>query len=102
MMNIYATIDVASVLEEVVEGVCAGQLYQDISSTEATDFSIAGKAAIADRGIGQRKWSKAKEVDVQIDITHEDYIFTTQPGALKRVSNRFPQYNEVAKIHRSL
>lgn len=36
MMNIYATVDVAAVTEEVVEGVYAGQVYQDISSTEAT------------------------------------------------------------------
>ena len=35
-MNIYATVDVAAVTEEVVEGVYAGQVYQDISSTEAT------------------------------------------------------------------
>lgn len=36
MMNIYSTVDVAAVTEEVVEGVYAGQVYQDISSTEAT------------------------------------------------------------------
>ena len=36
MMNIYATVDIAAVTEEVVEGVYAGQVYQDISSTEAT------------------------------------------------------------------
>lgn len=39
MMNIYATVDVAAVTEEVVEGVYAGQVYQDISSTEATSQS---------------------------------------------------------------
>lgn len=89
MMNIYATIDVAAVAEEVVEGVYAGQIYQDISSTEATDFSTAAQAEAVDRGVGdktRRKVGQAKEVNVIIDISHENYVFTTQPGALKRVS----------------
>ncbi len=91
MMNIYATIDVAAITEEVVEGVYAGQIYQDISSNEVSDFSNAAKAEAVDRGISnqpRRKVGKAKEVEVIIDIAHENYIFTTQPGALKRVSGR--------------
>ena len=90
MMNIYATIDVAAITEEVIEGVYAGQIYQDISSTEVSDFSNAAKAEAVDRGIGnksRRKVGRGKEVEVIIDIPHENYIFTTQPGALKRVRN---------------
>ena len=93
MMNIYATVDVASVAEEVVEGVYAGQVYQDISSTEATDFSTGAKAEALDRGIHitnqprTRKIGAAKKVEVVLDMAHENYVFTTQPGALKRVSN---------------
>ncbi len=88
MMNIYATIDVAAVTEEVIEGVYAGQTYQDISSTDATSFSLGAKAEAVDHSIGnqtRRKTGLAKEVEVIIDIAHENYIFTTQPGALKRV-----------------
>lgn len=91
MMNIYATVDVAAVTEEVVEGVYAGQIYQDISSTEATDFSNGAKAEALDRGlhIGDqsrvKKASAVKSVEVILDIAHENYVFTTQPGALKRV-----------------
>ncbi len=88
MMNIYAIIDVAAITEEVVEGVYAGQIYQDISSNEVSDFSNAAKAEAVDRGIGnqpRRKVGQAKEVEVIIDIAHENYVFTTQPGALKRV-----------------
>lgn len=90
MMNIYATVDVAAVTEEVVEGVYAGQIYQDISSTEATDFSIGAKAEALDR-LNFRDQSRvkkagvAKPVEVILDIDHENYMFTTQPGALKRV-----------------
>ena len=87
MMSIYATIDVAAIVEEVVEGVYAGQIYQDISSTDATDFSNAARTEAVNRGIAPRKAVKAKDVDVQIDIAYEDYNFTTQPGALKRVSS---------------
>ncbi|CAD6578204.1 MAG: hypothetical protein ASARMPRED_008641 [Alectoria sarmentosa] len=91
MMNIYATVDVAAVTEEVVEGVYAGQIYQDISSTEATDFSHGAKAEALDRGIHigdqsrVKKASAVKSVEVILDIAHENYVFTTQPGALKRV-----------------
>ena len=89
MLNIYATVDVAAITEEVVEGVYAGQIYQDISSTEATDFSKGAKAEALDRGIGNHSRVKtanaAKAVEVILDIAHENYVFTTQPGALKRV-----------------
>lgn len=92
MMNIYATIDVAAVTEEVIEGVYAGQIYQDISSTDATDFANGAKAEALERGTGgnqsRRKVGMAKAVDVIIDIAHENYVFTTQPGALKRVTNQ--------------
>lgn len=91
MMNIYATVDVAAITEEVVEGVYAGQIYQDISSTEATDFSNGTKGEAPESGtrIGNqsrvKKASAAKAVEVVLDIAHENYVFTTQPGALKRV-----------------
>lgn len=85
MMNIYATMDVAAITEEVVEGVYAGQIYQDISSTDATDFSAAAAAEAVNRGVARRQVSKTKEVEVLIDISHGNYVFTTQPGALKRV-----------------
>ena len=88
MMNIYATIDVAAVTEEVVEGVYAGQVYQDISSTDATDFSNGARAEALERGIGQqprKRMGMVKTVDVIIDVAHENYVFTTQPGAYRRV-----------------
>lgn len=90
MMNLYQTIDVAAVTEEVVEGVYAGQIYQDISSTDVTDFSHGAQAEALERGVGKKrkKVGMAKEVEVIIDIAHEDYVFTTQPGALKRVRDQ--------------
>lgn len=88
MMNIYATIDVAAVTEEVIEGVYAGQIYQDISSTDAPAFANGIKPEALESGGGnqsRKRVGTVKEVDVIIDIAHENYVFTTQPGALKRV-----------------
>ena len=89
MLNIYATTNVASITEEVVEGVYAGQVYQDISSTDATIFSIGTKTGAIDRspqvrGV-TRKIGMAKDVEVILDIAPHDYVFIAQPGALKRV-----------------
>ena len=88
-LNIYAGVDVASLVEEVVEGVYAGQVYQDISSTDTPGFSIARKAEAQERGImmsteSGRKAMK-KEVEVVMDLAPGDYNFVTQPGALKRL-----------------
>ena len=89
MMNIHASIDVAAIAEEVVDGVYAGQIYQDISSTDAPVMSAGaaiGSGEIENSSRSRKKQSRAKQVEVIIDIPHEDYCFTTQPAALKRVS----------------
>lgn len=94
LMNIYATTDVAAIAEEVVEGVYAGQVYQDISSTEIAYMSPETKDKITEHPVDtsrqalQRDPKKApavKDVEVILDITKADYVFTTQPGALRRV-----------------
>ena len=94
LMNIFATTDVAAIAEEVVEGVYAGQVYQDISSTEIAFMSRETKGKISEQGVassrralhGEAKTQLVvKEVDVLLDIAPGDYIFTTQPGALRRV-----------------
>ena len=92
LMNIYAITDVAAITEEVVEGVYAGQVYQDISSAEFADFSSDAKGRNSNRsgsrsllaGAGGEQHA-TKEVEVVLDITRGDYTFTTQPGALRRV-----------------
>lgn len=94
LMSIYATTDVAAIAEEVVEGVFAGQVYQDISSTEIAYMSSETKGKISSHGLAPsrralQRDSKmplvAKDVDVILDISPGDYVFTTQPGALRRI-----------------
>ena len=91
MLNIFASTNVASVVEEVVEGVYVGQIYQDISSTEVTDLSVRGQDQARSQGLhvpfdkSSGRGLSAKPVDVILDIPFDNYTFMTQPGALKRV-----------------
>ncbi|KAL9126797.1 MAG: hypothetical protein Q9217_004210 [Psora testacea] len=92
MLNIFAMTNVASITEEVVEGVYAGQVYQDISSTDATTFSTDARTKAIGRGlhVGNEprnlgNLGMTKEVEVILDIARQDYVFMAQPGALKRV-----------------
>jgi signal transduction histidine kinase len=95
ILNIYAVTDVAAICEEVVEGVYAGQVYQDINSADlAADMTPGMRGRTFQHsptddnrssfgGTGSQYASKA--VDVVLDIEPGDYTFTTQPGALRRV-----------------
>lgn len=89
MLSVFATVDVASLVEEVVEGVYAGQVYQDISSTDVASASSPGNARALEHGIGFKTESKSKsitkDIDIVLDIHHDNYVFVTQPGALKRL-----------------
>ena len=61
---------------------------EDISSTDTTDFSIAARADAVDRGIAsttRKRGGRGANVEVHIDIDYDDYTFTSQPGALKRI-----------------
>lgn len=96
LMNIYAITNVAAVAEEVIEGVYAGQIYQDISSSDISDFLAGSRKKKVDRSIISRLGSSIgksgvefpaiKEIEVVLDIAHEDFTFSAQPGALRRVS----------------
>ena len=94
IMNIYATTDVAAICEEVVEGVYAGQVYQDIKSADMGDFAPGARGVTLERDLAKANQSLLDEtgaqfaknaVDLVLDIEPDDYIFTTQPGALRRV-----------------
>lgn len=81
LLDVYAKTDVASICEEVVEGVSAGQAYQDTSKIEISDI------AVLDRRKGKESGDVAwvKPIEIIIDINKADWTFVTQPGALRRV-----------------
>ena len=93
LLNIYALVDVAAICEEVVEAVFAGQTYQDVTP-DMTDISAISRGRTSERGLPMAGRSHLTEsaslnlkrsVDIILDIEYGDYIFTTQPGALRRV-----------------
>ncbi|KAI9721273.1 MAG: hypothetical protein M1812_002435 [Candelaria pacifica] len=63
--------NVAVVIEQVIESVFAGRVYQDISTLDNDLKSTADM--------------KCDEVSVHIDVTPGDWNLITQPGALRRV-----------------
>ncbi|KAL8719851.1 MAG: hypothetical protein Q9225_003204 [Loekoesia sp. 1 TL-2023] len=94
LMSIYAVTDVAAIVEEVVEGVYAGQVYRDFGSADIMDISAGQRGKTSDRGLSMPHQSQLggsvgkksfKDIEVVLDIEQGDYCFTTQPGALRRV-----------------
>lgn len=97
LMNIYAITDIAAITEEVIEGVYAGQAYQDITSADFNEMSSGARGRNSERDLATANRSimigsggeqhRTKEIEVVLDIAQGDYVFTTQPGALRRVSS---------------
>ncbi|KAI9880255.1 MAG: hypothetical protein M1830_004600 [Pleopsidium flavum] len=96
LLNIYAETDVAAVCEEVVEGVFAGQVYADYSSLDITNVTPEARGRLSSRGLNPNRTllggqsaseldTKEHRVAVIMDIQRHDWIFTTQPGAFRRV-----------------
>ena len=94
LLNIYAVTNIAAITEEVVEGVYAGQTYQDISTMDITDITPGARGRTSERGLTSRTGTSlngredkvvGKPIEVILDIDLADFTFTTQPGALRRV-----------------
>lgn len=94
LLNIYAIVNVAAICEEVVEGVYAGQVYQDIASADISDITTGFLGSTLERGPsatnravlgGSGAQLTGKPISIVLDIDEGDFIFTTQPGALRRV-----------------
>ena len=94
ILNMSAVTNVAAICEEVVEGVYAGQVYQDTSSTDISDLNPGTRGRMFEGGLATSNRSllgemgaqyARKAVDVVLDVEPGDYTFTTQPGALRRV-----------------
>lgn len=90
LTNLFAITDVAAITEEIIDGVFVGQVYEDIGSSGISD-GLPGSSKHPERRLnfgaaaGGRR-SAVKDVELVLDIAPDDYTFTTQPGALKRVS----------------
>ncbi|GAA84283.1 sensor histidine kinase/response regulator [Aspergillus luchuensis IFO 4308] len=85
-LDTYVATDLALLAEEVVEGVCLGHAYGQRS---AAPYDQPVVLPLAQQGqIQSDKETKPKpgsEVEVVMDIAHNDWVYQTQPGALRRI-----------------
>ncbi|KAF7958133.1 hypothetical protein EAE96_003696 [Botrytis aclada] len=90
MINLFAPVDVAVLCEEVVESVFAGYVFQNVTAkTFDMVHDIHDKSSDSKRQSGllamSSSASQAPQVSVILDIALDDYNFTTQPGAFRRI-----------------
>lgn len=85
LLSIYAVTDVAAIAEEVVEGIYAGQMFRDLGSADITDVLAGQRGRTSDRELSLSHQKSSKDIEVVLKIHEGDYLFTTQPGALRRV-----------------
>ena len=84
MINLFADVDVSVVCEEVLEGVFAGHVFQNVTA-QSFDMVPGAHGKMSDNALmGPEKLATA-EVAVILEVNPENYHFTTQPGAFRRV-----------------
>lgn len=77
-LDSYVDTDLAILAEEVVDGICLGHAYGQ-SSTASADLPVLLSHNHA-KHLGSRN-----NVNVSIDVQHQDWVYRTQPGALRRI-----------------
>ena len=89
MINLFAEVDISVVCEEVVESVFAGHVFQNVTA-QSFDMVPYSKGKMSDNrsylieGIASDH-IQHPEVAVILDVDVQNYHFTTQPGAFRRV-----------------
>ncbi|KGO77364.1 CheY-like superfamily [Penicillium italicum] len=90
--------DVAILAEEVVEGICLGHVYGQ-SSTASADLPVLMPHQT-------KLQNQRSNVEVVIDVSFRDWVYRTQPGALRRIiMNLFGnamKYTESGRVTLSL
>jgi CheY-like chemotaxis protein len=76
-LDTYVATDVAILAEEVVEGICLGHAYGQ-NSTASADLPMLMPHH-------QKLLNLRSNVEVVIDVPFGDWIYRTQPGALRRI-----------------
>jgi signal transduction histidine kinase len=94
MVNLFAEVDISVICEEVVEGVFAGHVFQNLT---AGNFDIvpAPRGKMSDPATANliptsgkampRSRNLPSQVQVIFDVDMQAYNFVTQPGAFRRV-----------------
>ena len=92
MVNLFAEVDISVVCEEVVEGVFAGHVFQNLTAgsfdmvpaplgkmSDPKKFTLSNEQMVGEAS------QQHPQVQVIFDVGVQDYIFITQPGAFRRV-----------------
>jgi signal transduction histidine kinase/AmiR/NasT family two-component response regulator len=85
-LDTFITTDLAVLAEEVVEGVCLGHTYGQ-KSMASCDQSVLLPNSAATVSLARRKPKPdtSAEVEVVMDIAQNNWVYRTQPGALRRI-----------------
>jgi len=86
LLRLYASTDLAAITEEVIEGVFIGKAFQE-GTTDITDTSASTRGRNAVKTALNAVIERAYEqpVEVILYIESGDWVFMTQPGAVRRV-----------------
>jgi CheY-like chemotaxis protein len=76
-LDTYVATDVAILAEEVIEGICLGHAYGQ-NSTASADLPVLMPHH-------PKLTNLRSDVDVVIDVSFRDWVYRTQPGALRRI-----------------
>lgn len=93
MINLFAAVDISILCEEVVEGAFAGHVFQNVTAPSFDMVPDSGGKmsdtrrhnSPSDTMVDSEQPSIHPTVAVILDIEVENYHFTTQPGAFRRV-----------------
>ena len=87
LLQLFGATNISNVLEEVIEGITAGQNYNH--SIDLTDTYKAarerGSRGDSDTLKNRQASSKSDAVEVILDMEPGDWVFMTQPGAVRRI-----------------
>jgi signal transduction histidine kinase len=84
MINLFADVDVSVVCEEIVEAVFAGHVFQNVTA-QSFDMVPDARGKMSDNTMMAPEKLQYSEVAVILDVNMQNYHFTTQPGAFRRV-----------------
>ena len=86
LLQLFGVTDISMVIEEVIEGIIAGQTYNH--NIDLTDTSKAARGRGPNGGGTHENIQSSSEsdaVEVILDIEHADWVFLAQPGAVRRI-----------------
>ncbi|KAF7586816.1 hypothetical protein BBP40_008271 [Aspergillus hancockii] len=85
-LDTYVATDLALLTEEVVEGVCLGHAYGQKATVFSDQPVVVSPTAVPHSRTSEGSLPNPRpEVDVVLNIAHNDWMYQTQPGALRRI-----------------